>query len=143
MLAILNRDANFARAYISGVLLGASFGWFWNLFKPPMFLGGVRIWGKSEAILDAIWWAFFGTIVGILATVCLIFGNQVNIDISSSNLPQLLIVVVVFGGGNGAIGGIILGILLGGLIMTPPLSFALELMDSRSVIVEAIWGCFF
>ncbi|NEP83337.1 MAG: hypothetical protein F6K39_37510, partial [Okeania sp. SIO3B3] len=46
--AILNRDANFGRAYISGAFMGATFGFVWSLFKPPMLLGGARIWPKTE-----------------------------------------------------------------------------------------------
>ncbi len=142
ILAVLNRDANFGRAYVSGAFLGASFGLVWSLFKPPMFLGGVRIWGKSGAILGAIWGSFFGTIIGIVATVSLLLWSQINIDISGGNLPQILIAVVIFGGGNGAIGGAISGIVLGGLIMAPPLPLALELIGIRGAIVGAIWGCF-
>ncbi|MDJ0519243.1 MAG: hypothetical protein QNJ74_24300 [Trichodesmium sp. MO_231.B1] len=142
MLAILNRDANFARAYLSGAFLGGSFGFFWSLFKPPMFLGGMRIWGKSGAILGAIWGAFFGTIIGIFATVSLLFWSQTNIDVSGGNLPQLLIAALIFGGGNGAIGGTISGIIFGGLIMAPPLPLALELIGIRGAIVGGIWGSF-
>ncbi|WP_094671817.1 hypothetical protein [Hydrocoleum sp. CS-953] len=142
MLAILNRDANFARAYLSGAFLGGSFGFVWSLFKPPMFLGGMRIWGKSGAILGAIWGSFFGTIIGIVATVCLLFWSQENIDVSANNLPQLLIAALIFGGGNGAIGGTISGIIFGGLIMAPPLPLALELIGIRGAIVGGIWGCF-
>lgn len=142
MLAILNRDANFGKAYILGAFLGGSFGLVWSLFKPPMFLGGVRIWGKSGAILGSIWGSFFGTIIGIVATVSILFWSQANIDISVSNLPQLLIAAFIFGSGNGAIGGIISGIIFGGLIMTPPLPLALELIGIRGAIVGAIWGSF-
>ncbi len=142
MLAILNRDANFARAYLSGAFLGGSFGFVWSLFKPPMFLGGMRIWGKSGAILGAIWGSFFGTIIGIVATVCLLFWSQGNIDVSAKNLPQLLIAALIFGAGNGAIGGTISGIIFGGLIMAPPLPLALELIGIRGAIVGGIWGCF-
>ncbi|MCL2934550.1 MAG: hypothetical protein MGG11_20575 [Trichodesmium sp. MAG_R03] len=142
MLAILNRDANFGKAYILGAFLGGSFGFVWSLFKPPMFLGGVRIWGKSGAILGSIWGSFFGTIIGIVATVSILFWSQANIDISASNLPQLLIAALIFGSGNGAIGGIISGIIFGGLIMTPPLPLALELIGIRGAIVGAIWGSF-
>ena len=142
MLAILNRDANFGRAYLSGAFLGGSFGFVWSLFRPPMFLGGMRIWGKSGAILGAIWGSFFGTIIGIVATVCLLFWSQANIDVSAGNLPQLLIAALIFGGGNGAIGGVISGIIFGGLIMAPPLPLALELIGIRGAIVGAIWGCF-
>ena len=142
MLAILNRDANFGKAYILGAFLGGSFGLVWSLFKPPMFLGGVRIWGKSGAILGSIWGSFFGTIIGIVATVSILFWSQANIDISTSNLPQLLIAAFIFGSGNGAIGGIISGIIFGGLIMTPPLPLALELIGIRGAIVGAIWGSF-
>ena len=142
MLAILNRDANVGKAYISGAFVGATFGFVWSLFKPPMFLGGARIWGKSGAILGAIWGSFFGAILGIVATVCLLFWSQANIDTASSNLPQLLIAAVIFGAGNGAIGGAISGIILGGLIMAPPLPLALELIGMRGAIVGAIWGCF-
>lgn len=142
MLAILNRDANFGRAYISGAFIGASFGLVWSLFKPPMILGGVRIWGKQGAILGAIWGSFLGTIVGIVVTVSLLFLSQTNIDISASKLPQLLIVAAIFGGGNGAIGGAISGILFGGLIIAPPLPLALELVGIRGAFVGAIWGCF-
>lgn len=142
MLAILNRDANFGKAYILGAFLGGSFGLVWSLFKPPMFLGGVRIWGKSGAILGSIWGSFFGTIIGIVATVSILFWSQANIDISVSNLPQLLIAAFIFGSGNGAIGGIISGVIFGGLIMTPPLPLALELIGIRGAIVGAIWGSF-
>ena len=142
MLAILNRDANFGKAYILGAFLGGIFGFVWSLFKPPMFLGGVRIWGKSGAILGSIWGSFFGTIIGIVATVSILFWSQANIDISASNLPQLLIAALIFGSGNGAIGGIISGIIFGGLIMTPPLPLALELIGIRGAIVGAIWGSF-
>ena len=142
MLAILNRDANFGKAYILGAFLGGIFGFVWSLFKPPMFLGGVRIWGKSGAILGSIWGSFFGTIIGIVATVSILFWSQANIDISTSNLPQLLIAALIFGSGNGAIGGILSGIIFGGLIMTPPLPLALELIGIRGAIVGAIWGSF-
>lgn len=142
MLAILNRDANFGKAYILGAFLGGIFGFIWSLFKPPMFLGGVRIWGKSGAILGAIWGSFFGTIIGIVTTVSLLFWSSANIDISPNNLPQLLIATLIFGGGNGAIGGIISGIIFGGLIMAPPLPLALELIGIRGAIVGAIWGSF-
>ncbi|NES02325.1 MAG: hypothetical protein F6K22_05425 [Okeania sp. SIO2F4] len=142
MLAILNRDANFGKVYILGAFLGGSFGFIWSLFKPPMFLGGMRIWGKSGAILGGIWGSFFGTIIGMVATVCLVFWSQANLDISADNLPQLLIAVLIFGSGNGAIGGTISGIIFGGLIMAPPLPLALELIGIRGAIVGAIWGCF-
>lgn len=142
MLAILNRDANFGKAYILGAFLGGFFGFIWSLFKPPIFLGGVRIWGKSGAILGAIWGSFFGTIIGIVTTVSLLFWSSANIDISPNNLPKLLIATLIFGGGNGAIGGIISGIIFGGLIMAPPLPLALELIGIRGAIVGAIWGSF-
>jgi len=142
MLAILNRDANFGRAYLLGAFLGGSFGFVWSLFRPPMFLGGMRIWGKSGAILGAIWGSFFGTIIGIVATVCLLFWSQANLDVSADNLRQLLIAVLIFGSGNGAIGGTISGIIFGGLIMAPPLPLALELIGIRGAIVGAIWGSF-
>ncbi|MGD1809375.1 hypothetical protein ACP6PL_28615 [Dapis sp. BLCC M126] len=142
MLAILNRDPNFGKIYILGAFLGASFGFVWSLFRPPIFLGGVRIWGKSGAILGAIWGAFFGTLIGIVATVCLLFWSQANIDVTAGNLPQLLIAALIFGGGNGAIGGTISGIIFGGLIMAPPLPLALELIGIRGGIVGAIWGSF-
>ncbi|MDT9338365.1 hypothetical protein VV11_002385 [Trichodesmium erythraeum 21-75] len=142
MLAILNRDANFGNTYILGAFLGGSFGFVWSLFKPPMFLGGVRIWGKYGAILGAIWGSFFGTIIGIVATLYLLFSSQGNIDASTSNLPQLLLAVLIFGSGNGAIGGIISGIIFGGLIRAYPLPLALELIGIRGAIVGAIWGSF-
>ncbi|NEQ34886.1 MAG: hypothetical protein F6K40_00595 [Okeania sp. SIO3I5] len=142
MLAILNRDANYGKAYLLGAFLGGSFGFVWSLFKPPMFLGGTRIWGKSGAILGAIWGSFFGTIIGIVATVCLLFWSKTNIDVSADKLPQLLTAVLIFGSGNGAIGGTISGIIFGGLIMAPPLPLALELIGIRGAIVGAIWGCF-
>lgn len=136
MLAILNRDANFGRAYISGIFLGAIFGLVWSLFKPPMILGGVRIWGKQGAILGAIWGSFLGTIIGVVVMVSLLFWSQGNIE------PQLLIAAAIFGSGNGAIGGAISGIIFGGLIMAPPLPLALELVGIRGAFVGGIWGCF-
>lgn len=142
MLAILNRDASFGRVYILGAFLGGSFGLVWSLFKPPMLLGGVRIWGISGAILGGTWGSFFGSIIGIAATVWLVFLSQTNIDISNSNSTQLLIAALIFGGGNGAIGGIISGIIFGGLIMAPPLPLALELVGIRGGLVGAIWGSF-
>ncbi|MDJ0553890.1 MAG: hypothetical protein QNJ68_05540 [Microcoleaceae cyanobacterium MO_207.B10] len=142
ILAVLNRDANFGRAYISGIFLGAIFGLVWSLFKPPMILGGTRIWGKQGAILGAVWGAFLGTIVGIVVTIGLLFWSQANVEITASKLPQLFMAAAIFGAGNGAIGGAISGIILGGLIMAPPLPLALELIGSRGAIVGAIWGCF-
>ena len=139
IIAVFSRDANFGRAYISGAFLGAGFGLVWSLFKPPMILGGARIWGKQGAILGAIWGSFLGTVVGVVVMVSLLLLSQAN---TNSNLPQLFIATVIFGGGNGAIGGAIAGIIFGGLIMAPPLPLALELIGTRGAIVGGIWGCF-
>ena len=142
ILAALNRNSSFGRAYILGAFMGAIFGLVWNLFKPPMILGGTRIWGKQGAILGAIWGAFLGTIVGMLVTIGLLLWSQANADITTSKLLQILIAAAIFGAGNGVIGGAISGILFGGLIMAPPLPLALELVGIRGAIVGAIWGCF-
>ena len=110
MLAILNRDANFGKAYILGAFLGGIFGFIWSLFKPPMFLGGVRIWGKSGAILGAIWGSFlmaiaFGIIGGILSIT---IGDDLFLNLGISGQVTLLRGVII-GTGIGSIWGIISG----------------------------------
>lgn len=49
---------------------------------------------------------------------------------------------MIFGSGNGVIGGIILGIIFGGLIRVYFLFLVLELIGIRGVIVGVIWGFF-
>lgn len=124
-----------------GVIAGTIFGCLWHWLKPPLvFLTG-RIHGKMGALLGATWGTWIGLILGLILLLGAIATTQ-EVLLSFDKLGAILLMVVMFGGGSGAIGGMFAGAMIGGIVMAKPLPFSLELGGPSSALLGCIWGCF-
>lgn len=128
---------------VLGVIIGAIFGSLWSIFKPPLFIPEGRLWGIKGALLGGIWGAFLGTILGVILGLYFLVKNQFIPEFPSlDEALELFLFYLIFGAGNGAIGGWISGTFFGGIVMAKPLPMSLELSGKVGALLGAMWGCF-
>jgi len=142
-LLLLTRNLEPSINVVLGLIIGAIFGSLWSVFQPPLFIPEGRLWGIKGAFLGGIWGAFLGTIVGIILSLLFLVTNKFMPEFPSlDEALQLFLFYLVFGAGNGAIGGWISGTVFGGIIMAKPLPMSLELSGKVGALLGAMWGGF-
>ncbi len=124
-----------------GAIAGTILGFLWHWLKPPLVLHTGRIHGKMGALLGATWGSWIGLILGLLLLLGAIATSQGAL-LSFDKLGAVLLMVVMFGGGSGAIGGMLAGAIVGGIVIAKPLPFSLELAGPSGAFLGCIWGCF-
>lgn len=124
-----------------GAIAGTILGLLWHWLQPPLVVPTGRIYGKMGALLGSAWGSWIGLILGFLLLLAMIATSQGNL-LGVDKLGAVLLMVVMFGGGNGAIGGLLAGGIIGGIFIAKPLPFSLELAGPSGAFLGSIWGCF-